>query len=300
MLKTGEEFHTIQDETLYEEELDFDAKLTDEYWSNFAVEINTALLSMKDEEVRKPEMEIDAERKACKIHEQVFYSHGESYQKMIRRICSTLDGKDVTLNLPENSNWEEMEYPFEYLARHLTFELGAKESICQAVSDGIFDILGLDEDKRPPLRLVTTYKGRRSKNDQSTSESDDKILLGHYAHPSKANGKQNGSISIILPNFEDNAAIYDILDTLEHECFHAYQYNCQRGNMPLETVRDRVMMAAYIDGSEEYINYKNDFAGYYKQGYESSARRFSEYLSRANEELITNAIKRSVLGGEDE
>ena len=66
--------------------------------------------------------------------------------------------------------------------------------------------------------------------------------------------------------------------------------------MPIKTVRDRAMMAAYSYGHNQYISSKNDYEGYYEQGYESSARSFSAQLTRATDIVITEAIKQAMKG----
>ena len=124
------------------------------------------------------------------------------------------------------------------------------------------------------------------------------ILVGSFFATRKV--EKNGIIKINLPNFDDEPDIRDILATLQHECFHAYQFNCRRGTMPIETVRNRAMMAAYSYGHNQYISSKNDYESYYEQGYESSARSFSAQLARATDIIITEAIKQAMEGDANE
>ena len=45
---------------------------------------------------------------------------------------------------------------------------------------------------------------------------------------------------------------------------------------------------------------KNDYEGYYEQGYESQARSFSAQLTRATDIVITEAIKQAMKGDANE
>lgn len=290
-----------------DESVDLDTEWTEDYHLDHAEEISELLSSMKTEEIRKPEMEKDATLKASRIHEEVVFHKSEKYQKMISRISSVLKGDGATVEMPDNVNLKDKEYPFDYLiSKCLRFDHDSKKAICQAVSDGIFDILDLKEDKRPVLMLAASINGRVSKYEESTGANDDKGELGHFKEP---NGKfhhvdpkaeKNGIIRINLPNFDDEPDIRDILATLEHECFHAYQFNCRRGAIPIETVRDRAMMAAYSYGYDQYISSENDYEGYYEQGYESSARSFSAHLAWATEIVIREAIIQVMKGDANE
>lgn len=290
-----------------DESVDLDMEWTEDYHLDHAAEITELLLSMEAEEIRRPEMEKDATLKANRIHKEVVFNKGEKYQKMISRISSVLNGDGVTVEIPDNINLKDKEYPFDYLISNcLRFNYDSKKAICQAVSDGIFDIMNLEEDERPVLMLVKSINGRVSKNEKSTGANDNKGELGHFREPDgrfhhvDPQAKKNGIVRINLPNFDDEPDIRDILVTLQHECFHAYQFNCRRGTMPIETVRDRVMTAAYIYGYNQYISPKNDYEGYYEQGYESSARSFSAQLTRATDVLVIEAIRQAMKGDANE
>ena len=290
-----------------DESADLDAEWTEDYHLDHAEEISELLLSMETEEIRKPEMEKDATLKASRIHEEVVFHKGEKYQKMVSRISSVFDDGGVTVEIPDNVNLKDKEYPFDYLiSKCLRFDYDSKEAICQAVSDGIFDIMNLEEDERPVLMLVASINGRVSKYGRSTSIDDDKGILGCFREPNgrfrhvDPRAEKNGIIRINLPNFDDEPDIRDILATLQHECFHAYQFNCRRGTMPIKTVRDLAMTAAYSYGNIQYISSENDYEVYYEQGYESSARSFSAQLTRATDIVITEAIKQAMKGDANE
>ena len=290
-----------------DESVDLDTEWTEDYHLDHAEEISELLSSMKTEKIRKPEMKKDATLKASRIHEEVVFHKGEKYQKMISRIISVLKGGGVTAEIPDNVNLKDKEYPFEYLiSKCLRFDYDSKKAVCQAVSDGIFDIMNLEEDERPVLMLVACINGRVSKYGESTGANNNKGELGHFREPDgrfhhvDPQAEKNGIIRINLPNFDNEPDIRDILATLQHECFHAYQFNCRRGTMPIETVRDRAMMAAYSYGHNQYISSKNDYEGYYEQGYESSARSFSAQLTRATDIVITEAIKQAMEGDVNE
>ena len=290
-----------------DESVDLDVEWTEDYHLDHAEEISELLSSMKTEKIRKPEMEKDATLKSNRIHEEVVFNKGEKYQKMVSRISFVLKGDGATVEIPDNVNLKDKEYPFDYLiSKCLRLDYDSKKAVCQAVSDGIFDIMNLEEGERPVLMLVASINGRVSKYGKSTSTNDDKGILGHFREPDgrfhhvDPQAEKNGIIKINLPNFDDEPDIRDILATLQHECFHAYQFNCRRGTMPIETVRDRAMMAAYSYGHNQYISSKNDYESYYEQGYESSARSFSAQLARATDIVITEAIKQAMKGDANE
>ena len=290
-----------------DESVDLDVEWTEDYHLDHAEEIFELLSSMKTEKIRKPEMEKDATLKSNRIHEEVVFNKGEKYQKMVSRISSVLKGDGATAEIPDNVNLKDKEYPFDYLiSKCLRLDYDSKKAVCQAVSDGIFDIMNLEEGERPVLMLVASINGRVSKYGKSTSTNDDKGILGHFREPDgrfhhvDPQAEKNGIIKINLPNFDDEPDIRDILATLQHECFHAYQFNCRRGTMPIETVRNRAMMAAYSYGHNQYISSKNDYESYYEQGYESSARSFSAQLARATDIIITEAIKQAMEGDANE
>ena len=290
-----------------DESVDLDVEWTEDYHLDHAEEIFELLSSMKTEKIRKPEMEKDATLKSNRIHEEVVFNKGEKYQKMVSRISSVLKGDGATAEIPDNVNLKDKEYPFDYLiSKCLRLDYDSKKAVCQAVSDGIFDIMNLEEGERPVLMLVASINGRVSKYGKSTSTNDDKGILGHFREPDgrfhhvDPQAEKNGIIKINLPNFDDEPDIRDILATLQHECFHAYQFNCRRGTMPIETVRNRAMMAAYSYGHNQYISSKNDYESYYEQGYESSARSFSAQLARATDIIITEAIKQAMKGDANE
>lgn len=97
------------------EDIDLGTDYTDDYHIDHAIEISEMLLSMEDETIRKPEMEKDAIIKARKIHEEIILHKGRKYQKMLTGISSVLNGGGVTVEIPENVDLNNKEYPFDYL-----------------------------------------------------------------------------------------------------------------------------------------------------------------------------------------
>lgn len=280
-----------------DEELDLDAEYTDDYHIEHATEISEMLLSMKDEATRKPEMEKDATSKAGKIHEEIIFHKGKKYQKMLSGLKSILESDDVTIENPKKFDLCDKKIPIDWFILYYTkFSHISEEAICRVVSDGIFDILGLAEDKRPPLKLIEIINKREP---ESTSANKDTKALAYFHDPESRRNRipaEKGDIVINLPNFNGEPSILDIMATLEHECFHVYQFNRRHGNVPMETVRDRIMMSAYHNGRDQYIDGNNDFEGYYEQGYESSARVFADQLTHATEELFREAISQTIKG----
>lgn len=96
-------------------------------------------------------------------------------------------------------------------------------------------------------------------------------LLGQYNPVTK-------QIALSLDHLaEDDAA--DVLDTVLHECYHAYQHSVVElyGQSP-ERYRQLQMFAAARDYVEELQEYQDgeDFTAYYTQRFEADARRYAE------------------------
>lgn len=276
-----------------ENKVDLESEWNEDYHLEHATELSELLRSMENESVRKPEMEKDAVLKANKIHEEVMLRKGDSYQKTVEGIASLLNDGGVSLEIPNNVIASGRAITFDYLmSKCLNFDYRAQTTICELIQDGIFDVLGLEKEKRPELTLLTPVKHALVENNSALGHFNGPKDEGFYGENLLSGG--NGRIRINLFNFGDRPDIRNILETLEHECFHAYQFNSARGNLPTRTVRDRVMMAAYIHGRRQYISSKNDFEGYYDQGYESSARRFANQLRRATETVMVDAMKQAM------
>ncbi len=283
------------------ESVDLDAEWTEDYHLDHAVEISELLLSMEDEAERRPEMEKDATSKANEIHEEIIFRKGKKYRKMISDIKSILGGDGVIIEKADKFDLSDRKFPIDwFLLCHSKFDYDSEVSICQVISDGIFDILGLAEDKRPTLKLNKAIDERGSEDIKA-----DKYItyLGYFKDPEDRRHtapfvQENGTIEINLFNFGSETSILHVLETLEHECFHAYQFNCRRGKVPMQTVRDRVVRAAYSYGNAQYIDPENDYEGYYRQGYESSARVFANQLTHATAELFRGAILQATKKGD--
>lgn len=238
--------------------IDLDAEFTEDYHIAHAWALYDMLDSMEDEEKRRPEMEKDAFLKASRIHEEiVFNNKGDTYQKMVS-------------NMRSSTNEEE---------------------ICQAFVSGIFDMLEIKEDDRPVLMV--------------NQEKDPVMLgtshceLGHFEQPnsrlrdSEPKARKNGIIQINLSSFENSVGLKDIFANLEHECFHAYQFASAVRRTPTKTVRDYIMSEAYHQGmfEQRISSGETDVEGYYERGIESSARKFSDQLSRATDILIHDIVR---------
>lgn len=266
--------------------VDLDAKYDPIYFLGHHEKMVEILSSFENEERRRSEMEKDASLKADKIHEEIVFYKGVVFQKMVHTISSVLNDGGVTTEVPDNVNIIDKEDLLDYLISEcMRFDYKSIDTICQAVSDGLFDSLGLRDNKRPALILI----------DGKSGVPED--MLGCF---DEVAGYENGIIRIYLSNFDNRSDIRKVLATLEHECFHVYQFNCRRGMMPIETMRDRVIMAAYGYGIDQYISSENDFEGYYDQGYESSARIFSNQLTQATNTMIKEAIKTAMKGDKNE
>ncbi|MBR3263971.1 hypothetical protein IKF94_01925 [Candidatus Saccharibacteria bacterium] len=241
------------------ESIDLDAEYTEDYLLAHAEEFFDIEDSMKDEEMRRLEMEKDATLKATKIHEEVVFNNkGETYQKMIKNMRSSTD----------------------------------ENEICQAFASGIFDMLGLEEDDRPVFIL-------NKENDVEIINSN-YCEAGHFEQPTSrihhadSKARKNGIIQINLSSFNDSFGLHDVFANIEHECFHAYQFNSAMGRMPTRTMRDKIIHVAYFEGMirlGQYASAKNDIKGYYEQGIESSARTFSDQLSRATDIIINDVVR---------
>ncbi|MCR4753750.1 MAG: hypothetical protein K5837_05050 [Candidatus Saccharibacteria bacterium] len=243
---------------LVDEVIDLDAEYTEDYHLSHAEALEDLLSLMENDEAkRKSEMEKDAYSKAVRIHEEiVFDNKGDIYQKMISNMRSSVN----------------------------------EEEICQAFASGIFDILGVKEDDRPVLIV--------SQEETPVVFDTNHYELGHFERPSSRlrdagpKARRNGIIKINLSSFENTSGLEDIFASLEHECFHAYQFASVMHRTPIKTVRDFIMSDAYHYGMLEHIvPEKDDTEEYYGQGIESSARIFGAQLSRATSILVKDSVR---------
>ena len=87
---------------------------------------------------------------------------------------------------------------------------------------------------------------------------------------------------------------YSVLDTLIHECTHAYQHELVTVYQSLDEESRNLRLfneaSVYAEEFENYIDYRDDFEGYYNQAVENDARgagilRSGEYIGRINEYL---------------
>lgn len=281
-----------------DEGVNLDTEWGKDYHLDHAEWSNEALLSMKDEKKRKPEMEKDATKRANMIINELYLGIDGKCKKMVFEIGSVFNSNDVRIELPNNVDKKNEEYSPDFLVSNcLRFNRDSIESICRSVSNGIFDVLGLTEDKRPFLNLVESTNGRVPENKKDNDIGSEIRILGNFLRPRRnfhnvnPAAEKNGIIRINLPSFGNYPDIRKILAILVHECFHVYQFNCEREVMPITTARDMDMAVIYRYGHEQYISYKNDFAGYYNQGYESSARIFSTRLRKVIDMIIMEMIK---------
>ena len=289
-----------------------DLESTTEYDGDYSTNESGATLSfMEHEAERKLAMEEDAVEKAKRIESGV-WQNSEIYQRMIYGISSTFDSDKTTIDTSDDIDSVRRDFLPDYLINEncLRLNYDGMVAICQAVSDGIFDFLGLDEDKRPALILDENNSGEAEGELGTFKEPGAQLQTEKNGAPFRINfsdfiddsgfddarvehlAKKNGFIKIYLSSFGKKPDVRAVLSTLEHECFHAYQFNCRRGTMPI----GGTMMAAYHYGYDQYINAENDFEGYYDQGYESSARKFSEKLVFATDRIIRVALKQSMRG----
>ncbi len=91
-----------------------------------------------------------------------------------------------------------------------------------------------------------------------------------------------------------NSHSYEVLDTLIHECTHAYQHELVAAYKTLDAESRNLLLfnevSVYAEEFENYIDNKDDFEGYYNQAVENDARkagmlRAEEYIGRINEYL---------------
>ena len=245
------------------------------------------LKTLEDEEVRRPIMIKDANEKASKIHEEIIFHHGGHYDKLIGAIAT------VFANQPR--------HPRDSLG-HICLQYSGQVAICQAFQDLIFDTIGLDQAKRPSLNLIEKNHFDRTSINTKRQEQDIDLTPGRLRHSEqiRAEGtyrdnpqaEANGVIEIYLYNFNENPDIRDILRVLEHECFHAYQFSLIRKNLQLKTKWDEVRAAAYCYGAKQLKHASEiGWKTYNEQGFERSAKEFTDNLTRATEVALQDGLK---------
>lgn len=91
--------------------------------------------------------------------------------------------------------------------------------------------------------------------------------------------------------FDEFEFLPDMMETLAHECFHAYQLNTMRGTREAKTENERLSQEVYEqdDMDTKYTRSGESFAKYYVQGRESAAREFGEGTYRAMIEVVADA-----------
>lgn len=135
-------------------------------------------------------MEKDAVLKANK---EVMFHKGDSYQKTVGGIASVLNDGGVSLRIPDNVVASGRAISYEYLIKCLVFDYRSQSTICELVKDGIFDVLGLEKEKRPDFTLLAPVKHALENDSRS---------LGHYFTRSYSEdllSEGNGSI-LVSPN----------------------------------------------------------------------------------------------------
>ena len=129
------------------------------------------------------------------------------------------------------------------------------------------------------------YLGLSHKIVIGTSVLDDRITAYYMESEHKI---------VIDIDYLKNSHSYKVMQTLIHECTHAYQHELVTVYQSLDEEARNLLLfneaSVYAKEYENYINYKDDFEGYYNQAIENDARgagilRGGEYIGRINEYL---------------
>lgn len=116
------------------------------------------------------------------------------------------------------------------------------------------------------------------------SQSMDNDVLGWYSHEEKA-------IALNIDHMR-NSEPEDIIRTICHECFHAYEHQQvelydsvdeKYKNMPMFSPAQK-----YAYEFENYVNGDDDYEAYYSQSAEENAREYAEYRTQHYYEKIND------------
>ncbi len=136
------------------------------------------------------------------------------------------------------------------------------------------------------LNCEARYLGLTNEITLVTKELDE-MTRGHYS---------NADHQIVISSTHlMNASGYDVLETILHECYHAYQYELIYLYHKVDSKSRNLMLfdaaAVYLDEFQDYTNGTEDFYEYYSQSVETDARKHSknemqEYIRRVEEYVM--------------
>ena len=259
---------SLRNEQILEEtDLSPDDEFSDEYAGEHTEEIEAMCWQMAHEADRRERMEQDAGRQVEKYQREMRF-HGAKYREMKTELTGIFREGTEMLYTPE---------------------------VYQAVANGMLSTLGVEEERLPKVRLITDERELRRVEEREQTEITAK---GRYVPPRSTKhdskqGRRNGRIDIFLPNFRGELEPEQVLTTLGHECYHAYQENRLQGRIEPETLGEAVASVAYKYGKAEYVKAKRARISYRRQGFETSARLFGEQAMPATFDVIQEAIKES-------
>lgn len=239
-------------------------------------------------------MNQDARERAQEFFEEVRFNKGEVYQEMregLERVFNPRRQK-VSPQLLKRATEKNGTVDEEYLVRAVKLNTREADVIFKTMANGLLATLGVRENHRPDVEIVYDPEDLPLREDGSCPR-------GRFYRPTSSrrrelnteNARQNGKIMVYTPVFDEFEFLPDMLETLAHECFHAYQLNSARGAREARTDSEQASQEIYLRDYQDtrYAKSNESFAKYYVQGRESSAREFGEWTYRAMISVVADA-----------
>ena len=208
------------------------------------------------------------------------FENGEAYDEMLDGVLKAMDNDRAFDGgkIKYNENGLVIDSVID------AFDPGnaGEKLICNTVVNTVFDCLGIAEDKRPLVEVMSCKDG------QLKYERGKTRLKAEFFTPKKEyRDTMNGKIRLDSYNFKEDENIEDKISSVLHECYHAYQYNVMRGTAEA----DEGVSEAYAYDREHFVDYKTDFMAYSKSLYEESARYFAKRLRPIFADILVASAK---------
>lgn len=291
-------------------EFSLDAKWTDEYVKEHQAELIAEFIKAGTEKGRAELMEEDADRKGSNVLETLKFAHGKTYEKALGAIMEVFDESErapVSERMLQKAESVTGRVNPQQLIHDLKFSSSEQRAICKVTATSIFEMMGINPEDQPEVKIISKREHIPEKYSRTTrgtfrSPSRERIIAADLSRNNlrermfdgeldgRTRREKNGVVAVFLPNFKHNDGFDDVLETLAHECFHAYQMNSERQTVPIRTIGDLIKSEAYRQGMINYVSSRESHARYFKQGYESSARRFAKNIKYTLSGLVAEAL----------
>ncbi|MBQ3430926.1 hypothetical protein IJG20_02395 [Candidatus Saccharibacteria bacterium] len=165
-------------------------------------------------------------------------------------------------------------------------------SVCKTVSALICDSMEIPKQYRPKIMVYDTSP--RPRQSVVTGEKISSGVQGSHTLHSVVEGSPIGGVVEIFPsNFSRPLRASDIIHTLAHETFHAYQDIINNGpdDYPPNPVWFDVKRSfAYRIGDKKYIPSDCDYEAYANQSLERSAETYADAVSPLLDDFLAEAF----------